>query len=325
MGLQAARTELIDRKNVNTPMFGKPLIQWSDEDVVATIRAYKDCDAQLHNSVIEYCMRGGARTRQWCEQANVPGLGMKMALRFETDVRDTVVVARNMDAQRRAQEAAEIRARKEQLQYQAERDREAAEAAARQAELENSQLSEVTRQAEQARRAREEAEQKLRQLREAAAAQQRQRQQDVAQTEEAERRADLLSYGYETIPLQTFELEGANLAAKAAKLAFRGAYVREGNLDMLYTVTPTAGMASGGGIPPSKVRLQIDNASRQLKEHLLTCRAGSVGSAAGCAVTVFGRATMCTLTNAFGVAREEPCLDVESGVRVHSPFAPPPP
>jgi hypothetical protein len=322
-------------------MFGKPLIQWSDEDLAVAARIYKDCEAQLHNKMISFCMQGGSRDRQYCEQGNPASLGLTAARLFEANVRDTVMLARNMDAQRKAQEAARIKAQqdqlqyqaqrdkeaaeeaarqeaervqlqKEQLQYQAQRDKEAAEAATRSTELEKSQLEDVTKQAEEARRARQEAEQKLKQLREATAAQQTQQQRDLAQTQQSERQTDLLRRGYDTISVQNFELDGADLAGRTAKLAVSGAYVREGNLDVLYTDTQAAGMAYGGVRRP-KVPLLIDNAPRELRERLQNCRTDLSTTRIGCAVTVLGHATRCTVTNAFGTTREEPCLEVESG------------
>ena len=120
-GVQGARIGLIYEKNINTPMFEKPLLQWSDEDLATAARIYNDCEAKLHNSTISNCTNGG-HNRQYCEQGNPAALGLSMAQKFEANIRDTVVLARNMDAQRRAQEEAQIKVQQDQLKHQAERD-----------------------------------------------------------------------------------------------------------------------------------------------------------------------------------------------------------
>jgi hypothetical protein len=57
----------------------------------------------------------------------------------------------------------------------------------------------------------------------------------------------------------------------------------------------------------------MDRASRLFRQLLLTCRYPAGDPRLRCAVTVLGRATMCTFTNAFGVKRDEPCIAVEDG------------
>jgi hypothetical protein len=55
------------------------------------------------------------------------------------------------------------------------------------------------------------------------------------------------------------------------------------------------------------VPLLTDNASREFRRYLLSCQS----NLGGCSVTVFGQATICALSNAFGATRELPCVAVE--------------
>jgi hypothetical protein len=66
--------------------------------------------------------------------------------------------------------------------------------------------------------------------------------------QELERLAELehRTSGYQRISVETFVLDGADLAAKAAKLSLNGAFVREGNLAVLYADARSAMMASQG-------------------------------------------------------------------------------
>lgn len=138
----------------------------------------------------------------------------------------------------------------------------------------------------------------------------RQAQQLKAQTESNNNAADEAS-GYRHVTIDSFVLDGKDLAAENAKLAISGAYLREGNLDNLYANRPAAYRDSQGYAQP-KVPILTDNATRDFRQQQLNCLA-SPASDLGCPVTVLGHATTCKLTNAFGVEREGPCVDVEDG------------
>jgi hypothetical protein len=130
--------------------------------------------------------------------------------------------------------------------------------------------------------------------------------------------------GYESISGETFVLDGKDLAAKAAKVSLSGVYIREGNLDVLYADARAVMMAHQGLRQPS-VPLLTDDASREFREHLLTCQSNPASAQMGCPVAVLGRVTTCTLSNAFGAARAEPCVAVEDGRQLASaPISAPP-
>jgi hypothetical protein len=117
--------------------------------------------------------------------------------------------------------------------------------------------------------------------------------------------------GYPHITVETFMLDGKDLASVGAKAAIAGAYVREGNLDNLYADRRALFMARQDNSQPN-VPLVTDDASRDFRQQLLRCQSDA-SSHLGCLVTVLGHATTCKLSNAFGAGREEPCLTVEDG------------
>jgi hypothetical protein len=62
-----------------------------------------------------------------------------------------------------------------------------------------------------------------------------------------------------------------------------------------------------------RVPLLTDEASRKLRETLLQCQSyGPALEKIGCeGVAVKGRATLCSVWNAFGATHQEPCINVE--------------
>ena len=152
-----------------------------------------------------------------------------------------------------------------------------------------------------------------------AAAQAKLQQEAQAQHQASVARAmqDDASRGYQRISVETFVLDGRDLAARAAKVSISGAYVREGFLEALYADTRAIIMATrypnAGGQNQPKVLLLTDDASRDFRQHLLTCQSNAASAQVGCSVRVLGQATICTLSNAFGAARELPCVAVEAG------------
>jgi hypothetical protein len=113
-----------------------------------------------------------------------------------------------------------------------------------------------------------------------------------------------------SLAVESFVLDGRDLAARTTKLALTGVYIREGNLDVLYADMRGL-MMTRQGVNQPNVSLLTDHASREFREHLLKCQSDIGSAQRGCAVSVLGRATTCTLTNAFGTARKEPCVAVE--------------
>jgi hypothetical protein len=145
-----------------------------------------------------------------------------------------------------------------------------------------------------------------RQAQEVAAAAAAQRAQE-ARNQELDRKR-----GYERISVQTFALDGKDLAAKAAKVSLAGIYVREGNVDVLYSdsLALYQGRRSGNSI---EVTMLTDHAPREFRQRLLTCQSNPGCPQMGCAVTISGQVTTWTLSNAFGATRELPCVAVEDG------------
>ncbi len=139
------------------------------------------------------------------------------------------------------------------------------------------------------------------------------RQAALAKKQEFDRQAALdKSNGYQGVSVEGFALDGKELAAKRAKLAINGYYIRVGDSDFLYVNKLAVGMATRQNRQQPNVVLLTDDASREFRQLLLTCRSNP-GNMFGCPVTVLGRATICALSNAFGGHREEPCVAVEDG------------
>jgi len=215
---------------------------------------------------------------------------------------------------KRAQAQEEARRKEQQLLEQAQRDREIADEARRSAERDEPKIAEAIKQAEEARRARQEAEKRLAEIRGRSEEQQKQRHEELAQKRSVEREAELeeRTSGYQRMSIETFLLDGGDLAAKAAKVSISGAYIREGNLSVLYADRGTAMKATRGHRQPN-VLLLTDEASREFRQVLLTCQSNPASATVGCPVTILGQATKCQLSNAFGATRGEWCITVEKG------------
>jgi hypothetical protein len=278
--------------SINEAFLGKPALKWTDNDIETAIQVMQDCNPAV----------GGKE--QWIGQKAWWEGNVKL---FERKLRDTITTARNLDTQETAKKQALI-----QLSRQnATRDKEAAEEAYHAVELERSKLEQVTKAREEAQRARRDAEQKLAAIRREITGQEQERDRELAQKQEIERQADLGQLGYQTVTVDGFALDGKVLAAKSAKIALSGFYFREGNLDLLYADKRAGIMARERMSQPSNVALLIDDASREFRRHLLTCQSNPATKFQGCPFTILGHATICTLTSAFGVTREQPCVAVE--------------
>jgi thiamine kinase-like enzyme len=116
-----------------------------------------------------------------------------------------------------------------------------------------------------------------------------------------------------SITVETFALDGRDLAAIDREVTLTGVYLREGNFDVLYASRQAAMMANQQGLHQPNVLLLTDDASRDFRQTLLRCQSNHVDARFGCPVAISGRATMCTLTSAFGASRKEPCVAVEDG------------
>jgi hypothetical protein len=116
-----------------------------------------------------------------------------------------------------------------------------------------------------------------------------------------------------SITVETFVLDGRDLATIEREVTLTGVYLREGNFDDLYTDTRAVMMATQQGLQQPHVSLLTENATREFRKYLLTCQSDPARVRFGCPMTILGRATTCTLTTAFGTTREQPCVDVEDG------------
>jgi hypothetical protein len=295
-------------------LFGKRLLDWSDDDIATAVRIYKDCVAKNHADAVNRCVRVGGRDCERKIGESERNYAATFELRFERGLRNVIIDARNRDAQRKAQETARIELEKSQLLEQAKRDREAAKEARRSAEREEPRIAEATREAEEAQRARQEAEERLAKIRSQIEDQDRARKDALAQTQRLERQAELdkRTSGYQRISVETFVLDGKDLATRSAKVSLSGTYIREGNLGVLYA-NQRAVMIAGAGMHQPSVLFLTDDASREFRQHLLMCQSNPGSARMGCPVTVVGHATMCSISNAFGGARESPCVAVEEG------------
>lgn len=341
--LWSIRDKVLNHKKLDEELFGKSILKWSDDDVTTALDAYRDCAAKIRSTRINLCLNGGF-SRSQCEQKNpiLPQEQNKLRT-FEFSLRSTITGARDIDNQKKEEQVARIEAQKaeaenqrvraeeeaqkkaQELREQAERDREAAEKARQSAEREEPKIAEATKEAEEAQRARREAEQKLAEIRNRIESQERARTQALAKSQEAETKSQkaeqeqrLLERGYQVLSVDSFVLDGKGLAEKAAKVALSGIYIREGGLDVLY-VDQRAAMMAYGGVNQPKAALLIDDAPRELREQLLWCQSNPAASRVDCSLRVEGRATMCTISNAFGAKRESPCVSVEGGYATRSP------
>ena len=132
------------------------------------------------------------------------------------------------------------------------------------------------------------------------------------------------SDSYRSITLPEFEIAGASLAAQSARVQIIGAYTKPGTLDLLYADRATALTFSENPenedarrIP--SISLLTDQASHAARAALLDCR---IRNDVGCAVTLRGQVTMCTITNSLGSSQQFPCLDVRDGGLVSSQVSP---
>jgi hypothetical protein len=123
--------------------------------------------------------------------------------------------------------------------------------------------------------------------------------------------------GYPRISVESFVLDGRELAAREAKVSLIGSYISDGSVGVLYVDARAIIMATyhpnAGGSNQPKVPLLTDGASRDFRQRLLACQTNPASAQVGCPVTALGHVTMCKLSNVFGARRDLPCLAVEDG------------
>jgi hypothetical protein len=151
---------------------------------------------------------------------------------------------------------------------------------------------------------------------------QRQQCQQQAETAAKRREQEMVNQrrdnerGYRRISLETFLLDGRDLAAQSAKVSLRGAYFSEGNIGLLFTdqaAVAKATMYPEIGRNEPYITLLTDSATRETRQYLLRCRSNPGAAQVGCPITIIGHATICALTNPLGARRELPCVTVEEG------------
>ena len=120
---------------------------------------------------------------------------------------------------------------------------------------------------------------------------------------------------YQAMALRNFAIDGPALVKQHAKVDVVGAYIRAGNVSVLYE-DATAAITGA----PLRISLLTDDASHKIRALFLTCDTMYAGRQ-GCQVEIHGRATMCDISNVFGASHAEPCIKVEDG----DAWSPPPP
>jgi hypothetical protein len=120
---------------------------------------------------------------------------------------------------------------------------------------------------------------------------------------------------YRSVSVRDFAAEGSELAAENAKVTLSGSYILQDKRGMLYADTQAIVLTRyhpEAGTQPT-VPLLTDDASRQLRQRLLSCQTDLSAAQVGCKIRILGRATMCTLSDTSGAARQAPCVNVEDG------------
>lgn len=120
---------------------------------------------------------------------------------------------------------------------------------------------------------------------------------------------------YRAVSVRDFAAQGSRLAAENAKVSLTGSYILQDSRGMLYTDMQAIVLTKyhpEAGTQPT-VPLLTNDASRQLKQRLLSCRTDLSAAQVGCTVRIRGRATMCALADASGATHQAPCVNAEDG------------
>ena len=120
---------------------------------------------------------------------------------------------------------------------------------------------------------------------------------------------------YQAVSVRDFAENGRELAAAGAKVSLSGAYILQGNREVLYADVQAIIKTRYGpqtGTQPSVVLL-TNAASDQFRRRSRSCQTDPSAAQVGCMVKIRGRAAMCTPNDAPGERREGPCVNVEDG------------
>lgn len=127
---------------------------------------------------------------------------------------------------------------------------------------------------------------------------------------------DARAANYQPLSVRDFAIDAEALTRASARVEITGAYALAGNLDQLYGAANDVMLAREGIASPPSIPLLIDHASRELRAAIFDCRSSG---AYFCMLTVRGVAEKCTITSAFGVAHETPCIAVDDGGNYRPP------
>lgn len=135
-----------------------------------------------------------------------------------------------------------------------------------------------------------------------------------ADRREAEQRREDDSRGYRRVQVREFLLDGRELATRSARISLVGVYLPVGPLELMFGSPGDAiQFANGGSLDAPAVSLLTGDATREFRAQALNCRSSPATPYTGCSARILGVASMCTLTNPFGVRREVACVAVSEG------------
>lgn len=121
---------------------------------------------------------------------------------------------------------------------------------------------------------------------------------------------------YRQLTFRDFIVDGIELARKSAQVELTALYTRQGQEAVLYENENAYIMDHAGPAPGSEptIPLLTDDASHAFREMLYSCDSQRSYGRFGCQLMVRGVATMCILTNGFGVKTDSPCIEVKDGI-----------
>jgi uncharacterized protein (TIGR02246 family) len=120
---------------------------------------------------------------------------------------------------------------------------------------------------------------------------------------------------YQSLHVEDFAKEGAGLAAAGAKVTMTGAYILQGNREVLYADVQAiikTRYAQKAGIQPAVPLLTLD-ASNQFRRRALSCQTDPSASKTGCTIKIRGIAMLCAVTSGSEDPHDVPCINVEDG------------
>jgi len=120
---------------------------------------------------------------------------------------------------------------------------------------------------------------------------------------------------HQSISLETFLLDGKDLAARSAKVSLQGFYLPQGDAGLFFANQTALIMAAGypEGANTPRLPLLTEDATRDFRQYLLACRSNPASAQIGCPVSIVGYATMCVASGPFSDRRQLPCVSVEDG------------